>query len=373
MPPSVLSAIASRCHFDLANATAEYTRAVRQLPGYSLAAIAEEELHRTAYDSLDLMMRLLAGEDVAEQLGARSDSIGRRRAQQGIALDSLARAVRMDFRFLWGVLRDEAHADEVVPLAEEVATIWDVVELHTSRVQTAYIAELSEVNRELERERGSLLRRLVAGEANDPAQLEHIAAMFGFPLDGRFRVAVANPRFSRQFRQALGRLRARPDMQAFDGVELAILDDAALSSHDRELLQQAPAGISPAVEGLGRVAVAWSIARRLAELVDTPDAAATLGSHWQHLVDEGLGPAAVAFRDERLAQLRALPAGRRALLLEGVHAYMRTGSIAETAERLFVHRNTVLKRLNAFTVLTGLDPSVPNDAATIRLLLGGIE
>ncbi len=373
MHTSVLAEIASRCHFDLDRTTEEYIRAVRLLPGYSVAAVADDELYRTAHDALDLLMRLLAGEDVQEQLGARSDSIGQRRARQGIALDSLARAVRMDFRFLWGVLRDEARESEVVALAEEVATIWDAVELHTSRIQAAYIAELTLVNRELERERGSLLRRLVVGQANDPAQLGHIAAMFGYALDGRYRVLVGTSRFARQFQHALGRLTPRPDVHAIDGIELAILDDRALGEHARGLLHQVPAGVSPVVDGLGSVSTAWQIARRLADLVTEPGTAATIASHWQHLVDEGLGAAGAAFRAEQLADVLALPADRREALLEGVRAYMRSGSISESSGQLFLHRNTMLKRLNTFTRLTGLDPSVPDQAGVIRLLLRDLE
>ncbi|WP_026372863.1 hypothetical protein [Agrococcus lahaulensis] len=60
MHTSVLAEIASRCHFDLDRTTEEYPRAVTLLPSYSVAAVADDELYRTAHDALDLLMRLRA-------------------------------------------------------------------------------------------------------------------------------------------------------------------------------------------------------------------------------------------------------------------------------------------------------------------------
>lgn len=376
MHTATLPAIARRCHADLAATAEAYTREVRLLPGYARVAVTDDELYRTAHTIMDLLLRLLAGEKVADELSAVSEGIGRRRARQGLALDSLLRAVRMDFRFLWGVLRGEATAAEVADLSDEVATIWDAVELHTSRIQAAYIDELSQMNRELEIERASLLRRLLMSETPDRAQLEHVSAAFHLPLEGPIRVIVVNPRHSGAFHRALKASALKvhglaAEVHAVDGVEFAVIDDAALSPATRSALSALPGGLSPAGEGLESLAVLWRIARRLADHVPSETEAATLADQWEHLVHEGLGPAAALFRTEHLAELDALPPERRDPILAAVREYLRSGSVAESSRALYLHRNTMLKRLQRFTELTGLDPSVPHDAGTIRVLLAG--
>ena len=47
-----------------------------------------------------------------------------------------------------------------------------------------------------------------------------------------------------------------------------------------------------------------------------------------------------------------------------------TGSVKETAAAEFVHRNTVINRAAAFRTATGLDVSIPLQAAVALLGLG---
>ena len=51
--------------------------------------------------------------------------------------------------------------------------------------------------------------------------------------------------------------------------------------------------------------------------------------------------------------------------MEAVQTYLSTGSIAESAARLYCHRNTLMNRLRRFTELTGIDPTVPAQAARL--------
>lgn len=372
MHTEVLSGIATRSLPELERIAAAYAHEARQLPGYSIAAVTDEELHRAASASLGMLLRLLSGQPLREQLAATSEAIGRRRARQGVALDSLLRAVRMDFTVLWGVLRAEATAAELVSLADGVPTIWEAVELHTSRLQSAYIDELALMNRELERERATLLRRLLLDGAVDQTQLEHVAAAFGLPVEGRFFVAVASSHHLALFREQAAALRPRVDLHVVDGVDFVIVD-ALHPGREGEQIARLPAGISPVVDGIGQLAAAWQVARRLAEHVDEPGEPATVATHWPYLALEGLGEVRRTLLSGHVRALDALPPERAQPLLTAVREYMASGSINQSAGRLFLHRNTMLKRMQRFTELTGLDPSTPNDAATIRLLLASME
>jgi hypothetical protein len=228
---------------------------------------------------------------------------------------------------------------------------------------------MTQMNRDVELERTSLLRTLLGGDSTDPVQLEHIASAFGLQMDGRYRVLVASPRFSRAFRRKMERFGLGKDVIALDGSELVIVDEVTLNPRVRSALPTVPGGLSPVIDGPAGLAAAWQVARRLADQVESDDSNATLLTHWEHLVVEGLGPIADLFRTEQLAGLDALSDERREPVIAAVREYLSCGSVTASASRLFLHRNTMINRLQRFTDLTGLDVSIPRDAGTVRWLL----
>lgn len=56
-------------------------------------------------------------------------------------------------------------------------------------------------------------------------------------------------------------------------------------------------------------------------------------------------------------------------MLRTVRTFLDTGSVQRTATAAFCHRNTVLNRLAAFHERTGLDVTVPVEAALAHVLL----
>ncbi|XKK38229.1 hypothetical protein HFP72_27170 [Nocardiopsis sp. ARC36] len=90
------------------------------MTGYPEAAIADEELLATARESLEYLLRLVAGLPVTSDRRSLSREVGRRRARQGIPLESLLRAVRMDFRFIWNALREHVSDEDLVAFSDGV-------------------------------------------------------------------------------------------------------------------------------------------------------------------------------------------------------------------------------------------------------------
>ncbi len=62
----------------------------------------------------------------------------------------------------------------------------------------------------------------------------------------------------------------------------------------------------------------------------------------------------------------------RQRLLQVAESYARTGSIKETAEELYCHRNTVVNRLHSLQQVIGLDLAVPAQAARALIALSSI-
>lgn len=358
---------ARRCLAELDDLAVAYRREVRALPGYLSGTVGDQELDDTARDVLELMLRRLCEEDVEETLASRSTAIGRRRAQQGLPLDSLLRALRMDFRFLWGRLagvRPQPSAD----LTGEVLTLWDTVEFHSNQVQSAYTDELMRLRRESELEREYLVRRLLVTGIDDDRQRDSTAASLGIDADGDLLLVVGHPGQGRRFRAGVEELDAALVVHATDGLELVVVTAARLDRIGWRTLRALPAGIAPPVARLGDLAGVWPVARRLA-LLAGPEQAATVEEHWPMLLGDDLEPAMRAVAAERMTPLGSLSPHSRAALVETLQRYLGSGSVSRTARDLHCHRNTILKRLQRFRTLTGLDVTVPREAALAHVLL----
>lgn len=360
---SPLDRAVGRCLDNLDSLTEKYATDVRGLPGYLPTVVTEEELQGTARETLDLLLRMLREEDVRPRLDGLSSGIGKRRARQGLALDSLLRAVRMDFRFLWEALQDHLEGEDPAGLTGDVVKVWEVVEVHTSRVQAAYLDELSHMRRAVELEHGYLLRKLLVAGVPDAKQLGQIASVLSVPVHGRFILAVANASYSREFREAVEELGWSVPVYSVDGFEVAIIEEGKVGVHGKNQLMGLPAGVAPPVTGLGGLASVWELAQRLAGCVASPSTAAELGEHWEDIVGRDVAAGLAVFRNETLSGFGHLTPTARQLTISTVQEYFRTGSVSVTAATLYCHRNTILKRLRLFTECTGLVQRVPTTPA----------
>lgn len=168
------------CLADLETIATAYVRQVRTLTGYANSVVSDDDLHQTARTTLRLLFEMIKGEDRLAELQEYSENIGRRRARQQVPLESLLRAVRMDFPFIWEAL--SAHtAGGASAISDSVVWIWNAVERHTTNVQTGYLDEISRVNAELELERNFLLRQLLSEGSRDPQLHRQAAAALGLP------------------------------------------------------------------------------------------------------------------------------------------------------------------------------------------------
>lgn len=399
------------CLDDLDEITTLYVMQVRKLTGYVESVIAERDVHSTAFTTLGLMFRQLGGERLEDELRAHSRAIGRKRVRQGVPLESLLRAVRMDFRFIWQALNDRLPG-EADRLSDDVVAIWEVVEAHTTSVQSGYMLELGQVKAELEQEQAFLLRRLLRGGVDDSQLHVQAAEALEIPLVGPYWVAVAHQDAAATFAADVRAVFPAAVCLRLDGVEFAVVagssgvgssgagsagvgstgvgsagvGSAGVGSTGAEsaglrstglrsaglsvqlALADLQVGVSQSAATLSSLSEMWQLASELAE-VAVPGRAALLAQHWPGLVVRRLGSVASSLAADSLRDFTVLPSSERALLVEAVEVYMATGSASKAAGALFCHRNTIMNRLAKFASVTGLDPTVPDDAATIKMVL----
>jgi len=130
-----------------------------------------------------------------------------------------------------------------------------------------------------------------------------------------------------------------------------------------------PAGYVPDIKGLDAVPSAAASALVLAQQKRRGTALATLEDSWMGIACGLLEQKFPDFSSPIKQALDKCTPLERQRLLEVARSYGRTGSIKETSEELFCHRNTVVNRLHSLHEVIGLDLTVPAEAARALVAL----
>ncbi|WP_284755698.1 hypothetical protein [Arthrobacter sp. efr-133-R2A-120] len=120
--------------------------------------------------------------DALESIAAE---LSKRRARQGLPLDSLVRAIRLDFSVVWDALSASALAVDPALLVSRTELVWPTVDTFASRVQARYVAELEDIERANADLQHQYLSQLLAPREPSESDLARIA--------GALRVDVGAP------------------------------------------------------------------------------------------------------------------------------------------------------------------------------------
>jgi hypothetical protein len=294
--------------------------------------------------------------------------LGAKRARAGIPPSSLTAAVRLDFSIIWAQLLELAEEADGVLLAARVERVWGVVDEYATQTHASYLAERVR----MAQEESSVQREFVAGlfgpESLSPETLARAGAALGVD-PGAALVLVAGSGKAGAVIRALGSaVPGRLHVHVYESGHLAYgfwaqpRSGAVVPTG----LAQVPCGLVASVPGLAGLRAASTVAAALAEEVsEADDGPLALESGWHRIARRQLEDAGIhlsAALDAALADSRGAERDR---LVETAHSFMATGSVTETAGALFCHRNTVLNRLARFHELTGVDLTVPEQAARV--------
>jgi hypothetical protein len=370
--PDPLRAAVRDCLEDVDSLVGLYVEEVSRLDNYQ-AAVDPSDLRETARACFEMLLRLIGGLPAPEELLLTPERLGRRRAHQGVPLDRLMQAVRMDFRVLWNAFLDRTPAPDLPELTRGAVRVWEAVEYHTVHAHAAYLDEVAVMARERARERTALIGRLLSSDGRDPQLVAQTATLLQVDAQADVAVVVAPPESQARLREAAGsRLAGRgTHLQQHHGmlVLLAVLPAGTAEPSDA-WLEGVPCAVGPVARGLARLPDVVRVTEAVAAVLDPGTSGpVTLADAWMPVAVARLGPTAAVLADSVLAGLDPLPDHERRRLLEAVTAYCGSGSVAEAGRTLYCHRNTVLNRLNRFAELTGYRPTRPADAATVLFAL----
>ena len=342
----------------------DFLARLRELGTYRAHGVPHEDLRRTARDTIELLLLRLAGDEVPERLIEVPRRLGERRARQGVAREDLLEAVRLDHRVLWAALVRELGDEPADLLVRHAERLLTEVEAYIGDVQQAFLLEQAALARDTRIEASRGLSRLLAARERAAATAAQVAPALGMALDATFEVACVSEADSPRARAELGGL---SPLAVWD------YDDATVFVHQlpgtsMRALLSAPGSIVEDVRGLAAVPDAARAARALQPCASGPGLADERAL-WLPLARARLADALPTTAQDVAEGLADLPPDAAARMLETVRAFARTGSIKATGEALFLHRNTIVNRLAAFRDRTGLDMTVPEQAALALVLL----
>jgi len=342
---------------------------------YQPGVVSDDQLRESARDSLALILRALAADSTTTRLSELPSELGRLRARQGVGGEDLVAAVRLDFGVVWSAMLARAGGDDMAVLALHAENLWRVVDDYARAVQQSYLQERALMSATTRDEQLTYLAELLGPEGRSPRNVENIARALEVDVEGSFRVVVADASASHVAHRAAGQVTAL-------GEQLFVLNQPGRvvlmwpacpggRRHDLQLrqLRGMAGGLVPDADGLGAVpgaaATAYEICRTLRQ---EDEGLVTLAQAWTRVtkshLDEQHG-----FSAAQLSGLAELPQTERDVIVETVRTYLSTGSLAASAERLYCHRNTVMNRLGRFQKVTGLDVTVPDQAAAALVAL----
>ncbi|WP_405852140.1 helix-turn-helix domain-containing protein [Streptomyces sp. NBC_00090] len=308
---------------------------------------------------------------------------GRRRAEQGVPLDTVLQAYRRGGRVLWQVMAEHLRAragreaDSRDIELDMASGVWETIDRYSVAMADAYRLAQLELQSRQDTRRVALFEALLDGRADDPAVAAAAAAALGVPAFDRYVVVVAaqdpaapphlapvleaqgmwsfwRPRSGRyagivrlpRRDTPPGRPAARPGGSA-DPATRALLEVL------RELTG-ATAGVSPEFERLSQAGRALRLAEQTLRTLPA-------GSGEVAVFDDRLAQVLLSGRAdiaERIVTVHLGPVlatgGERAALLTTLRVWLDHGcSAARAAEHLYCHRNTVLNRIGRIAELTG--------------------
>ncbi|MDR2254778.1 MAG: helix-turn-helix domain-containing protein [Arthrobacter sp.] len=340
---------------------------------YAGLPVDHEDIRRTAPQSFATLLSSIA--DPSADTATMAQRLGARRAQQGVPLDALTEAVRIDLQLVWRQLHLLASPAQVGLVASRFEHVMRVLDSYVLAVQKAFLSEQAALARDARLGTERELAHLFNAPELSEAEIERVAAAMRVEAGEPFELAAfAGEHAAEALRiaeEAL--LSGRAFSYAYRDIEcLFWLRDAGAESgrgaRALERLDGIPGVLIPAA-GIADLPRAAATGRTVLEAAPSTDRLRRVPELWAPLAAHALDGAAPGTVAALLSGLDDLEDYERERVLATARAYLDTGSVKAAAERVFCHRNTVINRLGVFRSHTGLDLNLPRQAALAVVLL----
>ncbi|WP_394159830.1 helix-turn-helix domain-containing protein [Galactobacter valiniphilus] len=366
-------ALLASLHENIPSLVDDFMHEVEARSLYAGLPVDHEDIRRTAPQSFATLLSSIA--DPSADTATIAQRLGARRAQQGVPLDALTEAVRIDLQLVWRQLNLIASPEQVGLVASRFEHVMRVLDAYVLAVQKAFLSEQAALARDARLGTERELAHLFNAPRLSEAELERVAAAMGVAPGEPFDLAAfANAHAAEALRIAEDALvSGRAFSYAYRDIECLfwLRDAGADGGRDAQalaLLGAVPGVLIPA-SGVADLPRAAATGRTVLEAAPATDRLRRVPELWSPLAAHALDNAAPGTVGELLSGLEDLEEYERERVLATARAYLETGSVKSAAELVFCHRNTVINRLAVFKAHTGLDLNVPRQAALAVVLL----
>lgn len=351
----------------------EFVREFADSAPYASDLVAEEDLRTTSMATVDYLIAHLDGDDgsIDERLPER---LGARRARQGVPQEQLLAALRLNYRIIWRALSRAAADLSIEILVENVEFLLLAIEQFASEVQQSFLREEASMHHDSRVRKERALARLFSARIHPAGVVETIARALQLPVDAEFELLFVPAVDAEMLRTVLkGDSPVAPFI--YESSEGSCAFRMKRSERTWEDLRiDLPSGYLAPVRGLGAIPAAAASASVLATHAGAADMAPTrITDAWPHIAEARLRSVHEGFADDLRASLRTLNPVDLRQIVSTMSCFAETGSVKAVAERMFCHRNTVLKRMRIFAELTGIDVAVPREFAFAIVALAPLE
>lgn len=309
------------------------------------------------------------------------EEYGRRRADEGFALESVMRVYRVAWTELWDGLK-EASGAAAGPSKEwlldaSTAFLW-LADRFEQRMLAAYRERSHELLIRSEATRGATLEGLFSGYLHGEDDIWRAAGVLDLPYEGYFIVVAAGTPAAGS--EALPGIRDELRAKGLQSVwrlgpelEIGVVSLRKQEAKDVLLARVAGhalarAGLSPTYRQLAKTPRALHMARLV--LGTIPEGSVGLKQFDESAIAALLADSpntAQELRESVLGSLLALPESDAAALMETLSAWFQAGGdVSKAAAALYVHPNTVRYRLRKIQAVTHRTLDDPRDVSLLQ-------
>lgn len=356
-------------HARAADFVARFVSEMRSLALYDPEVVSLQDLESAAEGAFNTLIGRLRSQDTDGS--GYAEELGRRRARQGVPLEWLTQAIRLDLHIVWRMLLELAEPHSTDVLVQNVERLIATVDGFVSDVQEAFVGEVAILQRDSRLATEQHLSKLFNARELNESLLDDIATGIGVGAGMSFEVLML-PNASEEHRgREIDPWLAKHDVFAYMFRGWLLLFRAEIDSRSSwpQDFASVPSVYIDEVAGLRQVPAAARAAVELHGLAGMLDRFTRIEELWPLGAAEYLDSLIPGRFKLLLDLVSELPEDERERVLRTVCTYFNSGSIKETAHLVGCHRNTVINRFRTFQTLTGLDITVPAQAALAYILL----
>lgn len=340
----------------------------------ALTLIPEDDLRTYTRMGIEIILRYCNRLPLTDQQTTTPKDWGVYQAKLSIPLDIVLLMLRLHEHVIWKSFLTSDNEDAIGNLGDYTLTVWQSCERYLLGVQHGYLAERARIAQGDRVERDGVIRALFATDGKDVSVTRQAAAALRARTGEPWIVAVGDGSQDIPFMKdaaLLASYRCEPYILSVSDRPTLITQASTTLQHvGLGLFKNVRCGIAEA-ESLDGVPSAYQVAREVLEsLPDEAQGPWDQSNAWLFVLTRRAQQTGLDSPEFMLSALRDTTQSNSGRLLDTFIEYARTGSVNDVAKSLGCHRNTILNRLKEITRLTGFDPTIPSNAASLLTLLG---